>query len=33
MLVRLTLSSKQVLNYHRLTRDAFYWILGEVESR
>jgi DNA-directed RNA polymerase II subunit RPB1 len=28
-----TLSSKQVLRDHRLTREAFDWLIGEIEVR
>lgn len=32
-LVRSVLCSKQVIEQHRLSGEAFDWILGEIESR
>ena len=31
--LRATMAIKRVLNEHRLSQDAFDWVLGEVEER
>ncbi|KAK2656914.1 hypothetical protein Ddye_009966 [Dipteronia dyeriana] len=33
ILLRSTFASKRVLQEHRLTREAFEWLIGEIESR
>jgi len=33
VLLRSTLSSKQVAKYHKLNEDAFHYVLGEIENR
>lgn len=33
ILLRSTFASKRVLQEHRLTREAFEWVIGEIESR
>ena len=33
ILLRSTFASKRVLKEHRLTRDAFEWLIGEIEGR
>ncbi|KAL3525220.1 hypothetical protein ACH5RR_013592 [Cinchona calisaya] len=33
ILLRSALASKRVLNDYRLTREAFEWVIGEIESR
>jgi DNA-directed RNA polymerase II subunit RPB1 len=33
MLIRCMLASKRVLKEYKLDREAFNWLLGEIESR
>lgn len=33
ILIRSTLCAKQMAKYHKLTAEAFEWLLGEIETR